>query len=311
MAANAFKILAFLLFSIACSREPALQTPPPAQLPEANDLRQRTAAVSLRFENGPIEWQDPAAGSDRLSVAAVFADVDRRDLDLLGTLVGQPGNVSTQVGLDTCVRQSEANRPLGAASSTRPHSWMQLLDVGNLELRAGAKREPLRVQLVPQVIESARGVRYDLAIDQARTWLQAGALSLHGTGGDGVAAFHASVAVPRPVRISHVGQVAVRQGLVEGVGRDETLLLRWGSIDGTAELELLVGSDEPGTLSWLRCNLRDDGEFAVPPALTEQLPARSPQRPWLVGLVRRVRVEVPGFAGKLLSLELADRVRLQ
>ena len=86
MAANAFKILAFLLFSIACSREPALQTPPPAQLPEANDLRQRTAAVSLRFENGPIEWQDPAAGSDRLSVAAVFADVDRRDLDLLGII---------------------------------------------------------------------------------------------------------------------------------------------------------------------------------------------------------------------------------
>ncbi len=310
MAASRLKLLLFLPFALACSRDLPPQTPQPEQTREADDLRQRAAAVSLRFENGHIEWQNPAAGSDRLSVAAVFADVDRRDLGLLGTLVGQPASPASPLTVDTCVRQSEANRPLGAASATRPHSWMQLLDVGNLELRAGGKREPLRVQLVPPVIESARGVRYDLAIDQARTWLQAGSLTLQGTGGDGAAAFAATVAVPRPVRVSHIGQVAVRQGVVEGVGRDEPLLLRWGSIDGTAELELLVGSDEPGTLSWLRCNLRDDGEFAVPASLTDQLPDRTPQRPWLVVLLRRVRAEVPGFAGKSLWLELTDRVRL-
>ncbi|MBI5610180.1 MAG: hypothetical protein HY902_14990 [Deltaproteobacteria bacterium] len=300
----------FLPIVCGCSRDLPPQAPPAPHAREADDLRQRAAAVSLRFENGHIEWQNPAAGSDRLSVAAVFADVDRRDLGLLGTLVGQPASPASQLPIDTCVRQSEANRPLGAASATRPHSWMQLLDVGNLELRAGAKREPLRVQLVPPVIESARGVRYDLAIDQARTWLQAGSLTLQGTGGDGAAAFAAAVTVPRPVRVSHIGQVAVRQGVVQGVGRGEPLLLRWGSIDGTAELELLVGSDEPGTLSWLRCNLRDDGEFVVPAALTEQLPERTPQRPWLVVLLRRVRSEVPGFAGKSLWLELTDSVRL-
>lgn len=300
-----------LLGSQGCQR-PELPPPPPqGKAAVADDLRTRAAAVTLRFDNGRSEPGNLAQAQDRLQVAAVFADVDRRDLPLLLGLVGQPGAGGEIDAPDTCVRQTESVRPLGTGSGTRPNSWMQLLDVGNLELLAGEHKAPLSVQLVPAVIESARGVRYDLAIDQSRTWLAAGRLTLRATGGDGVAPFEATVGVPRPVRITHVGQVAAQQGVVQGVPSDEPLRLRWGSVDGTAELELMVGSEEPGALGWLRCNLKDDGEFVVPPGLTAQLPPRSARRSWLVVLVRRTSAAIPGFAAKAMRLELADSVHVR
>lgn len=303
----------------------------PTSADPAGGQRTRAAAVLVRFDNGrSAAIQDAALSAsldaaqrgavaapqpqtpteDRLQVAAVFADIDRRDTNLLTTLTGQTQPGAAIPALDTCMRQAEAARATGQSSPTALHDWAQLLDVGNLELRVGQQRLPLRVQLLPAVVESARGVRYDFAQDRARGLLSASPMHLVATGGDGVGAFEARVAVPRPVRVTHVGPVAVRQGVAQGVPVNEDLRLRWGSVDGTAELEVRVGSEEPGAVGWVRCRLRDDGEFAVPASLTADLPVRGPRRPWLVVLVRRRTAAIDGFAGEPLRLELADSVHV-
>lgn len=287
----------------------------PATLPERPaagppDLRTRAAAITVRFHHGRGARGSVEQGHDRLQAAAVFADVDRRDVGLLAGLADQSGPGGMLDGVDTCVRQPEATRPLGTGTATRAQAWMQLLDVGNVELASRDQHWPLRIQLVPAVVEAARGVRYDLAIDEARMMLAASPLVLRATGGDGVAPFEARVDVPRPVRITHIGAVAVRQGVAAGVVTDGDLPLRWGSVDGHAELEMRIGSEEPGTLGWLRCRLQDDGAFTVPRSLMESLPPRSERRPWLVVLVRRTTAAVPGFAGQPLRLELTDSVHV-
>jgi hypothetical protein len=304
--------LAVLLGSfVACQRQDdkatAIATTPAT--PTA-DLRTRAAAITVRFHHGRSAPDSLDQGHDRLQVAAVFADVDRRDAGLVAGLASQAGPGGAIEGLDQCVRQPEGTRPLGATTATRPQAWVQLLDVGNVELASRDQRWPLRIQLVPAVVEAARGVRYDLSLDNARMMLAASPLVLRATGGDGVAGFEARVEVPRPVRLTHVGAVAVRQGVAEGVPLDGDLPLRWGSVDGHAELEMRIGSEEPGTLGWLRCRLHDDGAFAVPQSLLATLPTRSVHRPWLVVLVRKTKAAVPGFDGQPLQLELTDSVHV-
>ena len=89
------------------------------------------------------------------------------------------------------------------------------------------------------------------------------------------------------------------------------LMLRWGSVDGTADLDLLLGADVPAGLGWLRCHLKDDGEFTVPRALVALLPPHSAERPWLARLSRSREVPIPGFTALPLRLELSDSAWLQ
>jgi len=272
--------------------------------------RARAAAVTIRFANGRLEPWGVAAGSDRLQIAAVFGDVDRRDITLVGDLVGQAPRAPALPSVDACVRQPGLLHRFDVRPSAVPHAYVQLLDVGNLELRAGKLHLPLRVQLVPSLLAAARGVRYDGDQDMGRSWLAGGPLHLAATGGDGIAAFDAVVAVPRPVRLTYVGSEPVRAGHVQGPAPGQDLLLRWGSVDGSAELELQVGAEVDGALGWLRCRLRDDGAFSVPAALIAQLPARTPGRPWLAMLVRSRRAAIAGFEGLPLSLELTDAAHI-
>lgn len=268
--------------------------------------REHAAAATIRFANGRLEPWGAVAGADRLQVAAVFGDVSRRDVALLGDLVGQAPQAPNLPSVDSCVRQPGLLHRFDAQPSAAPSAYVQLLDVGNLELRAGNLRLPLRVQLVPSLFAAARGVRYDADQDMGRSWLAAGPLHLAATGGDGIAPFDAVVATPRPVRLTHIGSEVVRAGRAQGPADKQDLVVRWGSVDGAADLELQVGAEVEGGLGWLRCRLRDDGAFSVPAALLEQLPPRSADRPWLVLLVRSRRAPIAGFEGMPLRLELTD-----
>lgn len=280
----------------------------PAESPPA--ARIRAAAVRVRFDNGRPEFGQQAPTDDRLRAVAVFADVDRRDSALADALVGQPPADAPDLQPDTCALQALAGQDVAALPALRPQSWAQLLDVGNLELRAGQQRLPLRIQLLPAIIDATRGVRYEGAAEHGRGILSAGQLQLAATGGDGVAAFSVAVRVPRPVRITFVGEQPPQAGIVRGVAANSEIRLRWGSVDGAAELELIVGMQSAAEPGWLRCRLRDDGEFAVPAELAAKLPARSEQRPWVLMLVRRARAAIGGFAGSALVIELADAVHL-
>ena len=331
----------------------------------------RSAAVTIRFAGGRLEPGSDALGADRLQVAAVFGDVDRRDEAFLADLAGpssrfptsaagptglpiapsapvlapvavQPdaapakGARNNAAALDQCVRQPDPLRRMGGQPVRPPRAWMQLLDVGNVTLRAGDSRLPLRVQMVPSLFDATRGVRYDADQDMGRAWLAAGTLQLQATGGDGVAAFEARIAVPRPIRLTHVGGQPVRGGRVAGPPVDTQppdpkpldpkradpkaadqkhaeptdLVLRWGSVDGSAAVELQVGAQAAEGFGWLRCRLHDDGEFALPAALVATLPERTPDRPWLLVLVRSREAAIPGFDGTPLRLELTDSVHI-
>ena len=293
-----------------CEKPPSATAQEPATALDLPANRSRKAAIRIRFDNGRFEVGGATVRDDRLAISAVFSDIDRRDEELLDGLVGESTPVAHDIDMESCVRQSAAGPAITPPALTRPHAWVQLLDVGNLALTAGTEKLPLRVQLVPAVVEATRGVRYDASVDQGRRFLAAGQLELRGTGGDGVPAFTAQIAVPRPVRITHIGAVSPQGGQARGLGRDEPLRLRWGSVDGAAELEVRVGTEEPGELGWLRCRLRDDGEFTVPSALTDQLPQRADHRPWVVLLVRQRTVALAGFANSWMLLQLVDGVHV-
>lgn len=303
------RFLVPLIVLAASCRDPAADLPA-APAPRSGLVRPaetvRAAAVTVRFSSGRLDGAGEAVQADRLEVSAVFADADPRDLPLLADLGGQtpPGPLSV---LDTCVAEAGHDRQ---APIPAPHAWLQLLDVGNVALQTAQEALPLRVQMVPSLHEAARGVRYDGERANSRHWLAAGMLRLTGTGGDGVDAFAAEIAAPRPVRLTHVGAQPVRAGKVQGPTPDTDLTLRWGSVDATADLELQLGAviDPSGAARQgrLRCRLRDDGEFTVPQALRQTLPPRSPERPWLALLVRSRDADVPGFVGRPMRLELTD-----
>jgi hypothetical protein len=304
-------VIALVVVASSCSRAPAPNSTPvsAAARPAADtdDQRTRQAAVTIRFTSGQLEPGSVALGADRLQVAAVFADIDRRDVIFLGDLVGQSLEAPSVPAVDTCVRQAGLLHQLDGRPGTPPHAWAQLLDVGNVALRARDSELPLRVQMVPSLFASVRGVRYDADLDMGRPWLAMGELSLAATGGDGIAPFQATVTVPRPVRLTYVGNAPVRGGRVTLPKDGEELLLRWGSVDGSAELEVQLGAELPGGLGWLRCRLQDDGAFAVPAELVASLPLRGPDKPWLIMVIRSREAKVPGFGGRPLRLELTDR----
>jgi hypothetical protein len=290
------------LIAVAC-REPPPPRLPRELPPETGTQRTRAAVATIQFHAGELT---PGTGSDRLRVSVVFADVDRRDEPLLASLAGSHPPQPLP-GLDACVRAAGPHPP---APPVRPKAWLQLLDVGNVALLAGSARLPLRVQLMPALADAVRGVRYDAELTLARAWLASGALRLQASGGDGVDAFEAAVPVPRPIHLGAVNAQPVRAGRVQAPVADG-LELRWGSTLGEGVVELDLGADVPGGLGWLRCRMRDDGNFIVPVDLLQALPPRTPERPWLARITRSSEAAIPGFAGQTLRLELQDAVYVQ
>lgn len=303
-----------LLACLACGR-PAPHAPghkPAVRLPEPTDAqRMRAAAVTIHFANGAWTPGDNQAGLDRLQVAAVFGDIERGDIGVLADLVGRTSAGFPAPQPDTCVRLADPARNLGPRPGQPPRAYMQLLDVGNVALHAGTQVLPLRVQMVPNLFEAARGVRYDIERDMSRSWLAAGTLRIAATGGDGVAPFDVAIEVPRPVRMTWVGNHPIRGAQVQVPPPSDDLTVRWGSVDGIADLDLLLGADVPAGLGWLHCRLRDDGEFTVPPSLVALLPRHTAERPWLARISRSREVPMAGFDLLPLRLELSDSVWLQ
>ncbi len=302
-------ILAVAL-AVACDRPVVEDAETHAPPQPAFALRTKMASIVVRFDNGRPEFGKAESSEDRLRAVAVFADADPRDRPIVQALVGGRTASDAAPQLDACVRQGSAGATREPTSDTRPASWIQLMDVGNLELRAGSLGLPLQIRLLPAVIDATRGVRYEAVVDRGRGFLAAGTLRLSGTGGDGIAAFTAELPVPRPLRISFVGDASPQTGLVRGLPPGE-LRVRWGSADGRADLELLAGSETSDEPVWLRCRPRDDGEFTLPPDLVAQLPPRSAARPWTLMVVRRSRAPVPGFVEGGLVLEVADAVHVE
>ncbi|GEM_PF-3406594 len=307
-------LLVLTLVAACGCEQPAAPSSPNAPIhvravrPQRN--RANVAAVTVRFAHSGLEPGKVAQGYDRLQVAAVFADSDRRDVHLVRDLVVQGRRGPRLPAADACIRQAG---PLDPATHTgiAPSAHMQLLDVGNVLLASGQRRLPLRIAMVPSLFSAVRGVRYDGQIDNAREWLAAKTLGLQATGGDGVGRFEATVNVPRPVRLTRVGGKPVRGGHVVVDDDPSGLEIRWGSVDGSAGLEVVLGVERGQSLDWIRCRLVDDGHFTIPAGVLTDLPKRSVRRPWLISLVRWQTAPIPGFTGTPLRLELVDRVRIR
>jgi hypothetical protein len=296
-----------------CERAPPkAATVSPIQVRAVRTARHRilVAAATIRFAHSSLEPGTALSGYDRLQVDAVFADADRRDGHLVDELTGHIVRRPRLPEFDTCIRQAGPLAP-NVLKSAKPRGHMQLLDVGNLVLRSGKRELPLRISMVPSLFSAIRGVRYDADIDNARDWLAVKWLMIEATGGDGVPGFRAEVNVPRPVRFTRVGGRPVRAGHVIVSSDTADLDVRWGTVDGAAMLEIIVGAERGKGLDWVRCRLRDDGAFMVPKEVLAGLPERSARRPWLISLIRTSTAQVPGFRGRPLRLELVDSVRVR
>lgn len=261
----------------------------------------------IRFWNRAIEPGSSGGAFDQVRAAAVFADADPRDVQLVGALVGGSEPSRALPGEDTCVLEP---RPAGTPS-VAPAAWMQLLDVGDLRLQAGREQLPLEVSLVPSLFSGVRGVRYDGERDQSRSMLAHGTLQLRGSGGDGVPPLDASVTVPRPLRLTRVAGIPVRAGRVRTQAAVDDLELRWGSVDGGGTVDLQVGVEGERGLRWLRCRLKDDGAHTLPRRLLEPLRDGGPPRPWLLLVSRSAEAPIEGFPGLPLRIELLDAVRME
>lgn len=274
--------------------------------------RQRVASARVRFVHAHAEPGSNAAGFDRLAVDAVFADALAIDAGVVDALVGTHAQHHGEPAAQgTCTHLRAPAGGAGGEDAIAPRGYVRLLDVGNVTLEAGARRAPLQIEMVPTLFRAVRGVRYRLQLDDARAWLAAGEISLRAPGGDGTGPVSASVPVPRPLRVTHVGSEPVRHGLATLAEEGADLHLRWGSVLAGGDVALTISAeDEAGGRTVLSCNVPDTGRYVLAASWLEQLPSRLPDRPWLLEIARSTEQRWDTFERGSLTLVLIDRVRL-
>lgn len=292
-------ILALLLGSVACVG------PRDAEQPSAAPAGPTTRTVGL-VQVVFSDWRSTDARSDRVVVTAAFArgvsQADTVARTFSGLEPSRPGGRTW--GTEACeIVIPEPPRMAGASAV--------LLDVGPLAIEVHAGRFEIPQRAVPDLSAGVTGQRYEQTFERARMMLAPGRLAVEGRGGGEVGAFRAEVAIPRPVRLSFVGGVAMREGAAP-VPPVRTLEVRWGSVDTPAPLELEIAPVGPEQVRVVRCRPRDDGVFHVPEEALSALPPRDTHAPWRVTL-RRIAtgaLAASGLDEGELRLEMVDTVTI-
>jgi hypothetical protein len=210
------------------------------------------------------------------------------------------------IPLDSC-RLSDGTAALDEALAADPVNGVPaevaLLDAGRIDVRGPIDRSSLRAQHYPELVPFVSGVVYGPDAARPLTLGAGQAYQVSGQGGEEVGPFEASVTAPRSF------PSLTLDPLRRGAG---DLFVRWAPSDVDVEPLLLEvkWSSRAGTRT-VRCRVTDDGEFAVPRAAFDALPAGVSSATVTAARVARAPFAA-GDAGRgELTLELRDVAPLQ
>lgn len=181
-----------------------------------------------------------------------------------------------------------------------------LLDAGRLDVRGPVDRSALRAAHYPELVPFVSGVVY--GVDDARP-LTLGAgqtYQVSGQGGEEVGPFEASVTAPR--NFPSLSVDPLRRG-PQGVS---DLFVRWTPAAEDAEPLLLEvkWSSRAGSRA-VRCRVSDDGEFQVPRAAFDSMPATIASATVTAARIARAPFVATGAGKGELLVELRDIAPLQ
>ena len=296
-------LIGVMLASTACSVEEPL--PPRDSSSNQAVTSSRTGTLLAEFEMAAAEGA--ASGrSEALQVHAQFLDAQNvpadRALDAL--------EVWTRDGaLDRDSCSLESGRTFDAETRRNRDMRLRLLNVGPITVQGPTDHLKLKARRLPDLSSAFSGVIY--GTDERRMRRQASGpmlnyepgirYSFEAPGKGDMGGFRVELKAPAPIRLLSPAMDAVDSGMT----------LRWTGEssrrgDVFVDLRSGYGSDRVR----LRCRLEDDGHFAIPADLLEQV---TEGRPHLDVTARRVTskpVDIQGLEASNFTLSTVDRRRV-
>jgi len=214
---------------------------------------------------------DALTAQPRALLGAAFARYKGIDgLAVTGLLGGRMTTV------DTCALAGE-----DAGAFADPAADVELLDVGEIEVRVAGTRTRMLARMFPDLAGMVGGVFYaeDGTLGPARADVDEYVLSAEGAD---IPGFEVVVVAPQGLTTVTFGGRAAEA--VHRLSRESDLELQWDAGDprDRIEVDLVAGGDV------LQCLARDDGFFAVPSDILARLGADSEAR----AVLGRVRTQV-------------------
>ena len=165
-------------------------------------------------------------------------------------------------GVGAC-RQLLASAAVPSSPRVGAHGSIELIDVGDVTLRAGAAEMPLAVRAFPDVGDLVSGMFYtsrDAASD-----LPAGATyTLEGTGSRLVDRFTGDVDAPPALDDVRVGGAARLDGVTLEQGAPVTVQWRPATVSDARSGDLVLVDVSAESGASVRCTFRDEGRGVLP-----------------------------------------------
>jgi hypothetical protein len=168
--------------------------------------------------------------------------------------------------------------PRAGQAADRAQGSIELIDVGDITLRAGADAMPLAARAFPDVGELVSGVFYT-SRDTARELPSGATYTVEGTGSAFVDRFSVEADAPPALADVRVDDAALGEGVT--LGEDTAATLRWRAPEGReaarrGDIVFVDVSAQSG--AQVRCVFQDDGRGVLPawvlrPATLGSLPA--------------------------------------
>ncbi|MCA9522254.1 MAG: hypothetical protein KC609_14840 [Myxococcales bacterium] len=241
--------LALLVFAVACSSEP--------NFGPGDEQESRYGDVVFMITQKGLDQGSP------VRVVAAFVDHLRISASASTRLLRLPVH---DLPLDLRTDQCRVERyDLAELAAVDPDQvWIQLQDIGHLEVQSETQIAQLDHEEFPDLFPFIAGVTYRTRTGSGLRYVPGTLYQLIGQGNERVAAFRASVRAPEEFRILAAGFTGNENGNSEP--RLRSLSVRWDSGRTTNatlfQIKLTISrSDRVTTLS---CRVADDGVFDIP-----------------------------------------------
>ncbi|MFW5968856.1 MAG: hypothetical protein ACOCV2_15125 [Persicimonas sp.] len=298
-------LLTVVLATVGCSTD---ETTPQREVDRDADADEARAGTLL------AEYAQPREGrAGGLSVHAQFIDVQGVSYDeaLAALEVWYPDwNLSSE----TCDLREEPSISQTEADDIR----MELLDVGPIDVRGPNEAIELQARRIPDLLSSFSGVIYgtDRSYEDRplRLGFEPGArydFDAPGTRHSGD--FAVSLHSPQPVRIESIGHRPITDDARRDWDFDTDLTVQWRPEPDDRNADALFlhlssgfGPDRPS----MTCRLEDDGSFAIPGPLLEQLSAESNELDLALRRVNTESVDIDGLETSEFVFSTVDEVTI-